>query len=99
MGTAVPAVTRTFSTSLDLIDRGSPDLPRPLGNPIHAVDVCFSKLSTIRVDWEVSPHFDSTIFDEVLRLTSTAKAEFFQLGQDEGREMVVEHSGLNILCG
>ena len=65
VGTPVPAVTSTCSTSGDLVDRRAADLADGLGDAVHAVDVGLAELAAVGVERQPAAELDGAVGDEV----------------------------------
>src|SRR3954471_11916430 len=77
----------------DLVDRCGANLPDAFGDAIHAVDVCLTELTAVRIDRQLAAELDAAVGNEVLRLTALAEPELLELGQHERREVVVDDGG------
>src|SRR5208283_1008377 len=65
------------------VHRGAPQLPHTLRDPVHAVDVGLTDLTSVGVDGKPPAHLDRAVGDEVLRLTAAAESQLLQLNQGE----------------
>ena len=97
VGTIVPAVTSTCSTSVGLVGGRAADQAHALGDAVHAVDVGLAELAAVGVDREAAAELDVAVADEVLRLAAPAEAELLELRQHERREVVVDDRGLHVV--
>src|SRR6185369_9158865 len=72
---------------VDLVDRGSAQLPYTLRDAVHAVDVGLTELTAVGVDRQPATDLDGAAGDEVLGLTRAAEAQLLQLNQRERGEV------------
>src|ERR1700733_804213 len=80
----------------DLVDRGAADLADRLGDAVHAVDVGLAQLAAVGVERQAAAQLDRAAGDEVAGLAAGAEAEFFQLEEDVGGEVVVQDGGAHV---
>ena len=80
----------------DLVDRRPSDLAHALGDAVHAVDVGLAELAAVGVDRQPAAASVVAGTHEVLGLAARAETELLELLQHEGREVVVDHRGLDV---
>jgi hypothetical protein len=66
---------------LHLVDGGSTNLTDSLGDPVHSMDVRFSKLSSVGVDRKTPPQFDVPVEEKVPGFPPITEPELLELGE------------------
>jgi len=79
------------------VHRRPAQLPNPLGDAVHAVDVGLAELTAVGVDGQPPAHLDRAVGNEVLGFTATAESQLLQLNQRERGEVVVQNGSLNVV--
>src|SRR5271167_3498274 len=74
----------------DLVDGGAADLADRLGDAVHAVDVGLAQLAAVGIDRQAAVQLDRAAGDEIPGLAAPAEAEFLQLDEHVGGEVVVQ---------
>ena len=82
---------------VDLVARGPAQLAHALGDAVHPVDVRLAEQAAARVDRQLATEREALDGGEVLGLARAAEPEVLELHEHEGREVVVEEGGRDVL--
>src|SRR5438045_6005953 len=81
----------------DLVHGGAAHLAHSLRDAVHAVQVRLAELTAMCIGGKAPLHLEVAIADEILRLTTSAETELFELRQHERREVVVDDGDRDVV--